>query len=132
MLEAQEYIAAAAKPGVWLRNKERPEASLHHMAVAFFESRGYAKYFPHSIGHFLGLDVHDVGDYSVPLQEGDIITIEPGLYLPEEQLGVLSKITTGLLKTVLNVSAMHCLKRRLKLKSLCKLLRSKRNDRVIA
>ena len=40
------------------------------------------------IGHFLGLDVHDVGDYSVPLQEGDVITIEPGIYIAEEGIGV--------------------------------------------
>ena len=42
----------------------------------------------HSIGHFLGLDVHDVGDASEPFKAGDIITIEPGLYIPEERFGV--------------------------------------------
>ena len=42
----------------------------------------------HGIGHFLGLDVHDIGDISEPLAEGDIITIEPGLYLPDEKIGV--------------------------------------------
>jgi len=58
-----------------------------HLAGELKE-KGYDRYFPHSIGHFLGLDVHDVGDYQEPLKEGDVITIEPGIYIPEEQLGV--------------------------------------------
>ncbi len=45
------------------------------------------QYFNHGIGHFLGLDVHDVGDRARALQEGDIITIEPGLYIPEQKMG---------------------------------------------
>jgi Xaa-Pro aminopeptidase len=88
VLETQTYIASLAKPGVWLKNKDKIEQSLHHLAVKFLAKRGYDKYFPHGIGHFLGLDVHDVGDYSVPLQEGDVITIEPGIYIPEEGIGI--------------------------------------------
>ncbi len=38
-------------------------------------------YFPHSIGHFLGLDTHDVGDTDMPLTPGMIMTIEPGIYI---------------------------------------------------
>lgn len=88
VLQAQELVAEQAKPGVWLSNKDEQEASLHHIAVNFFKQHGYDKYFIHGIGHFLGLDVHDVGDGTKPLQEGDIITIEPGLYIPEKQLGI--------------------------------------------
>lgn len=88
VLETQEYIASLAKPGVWLKNKDKVDQSLHHLAVKFLAKHGYDKYFPHGIGHFLGLDVHDVGDYSVPLQEGDVITIEPGIYIAEEGIGV--------------------------------------------
>lgn len=88
VLECQELVAEQAKPGMWLSNKDEQEASLHHIAVNFFKQHGYEKYFIHGIGHFIGLDVHDVGDGTKPLQEGDIITIEPGLYIPEKQLGI--------------------------------------------
>ncbi|MDP3788252.1 MAG: M24 family metallopeptidase [Candidatus Chromulinivorax sp.] len=88
VLECQELVAEHAKPGVWLSNKDEQEASLHHIAVNFFKKHGYDQYFTHGIGHFLGLDVHDVGDRTRPLQEGDVITIEPGLYIPEKKLGI--------------------------------------------
>ncbi|HZZ15747.1 MAG TPA: M24 family metallopeptidase, partial [Candidatus Sulfotelmatobacter sp.] len=39
-------------------------------------------------GHYIGLNVHDPGDYSVPLGPGMAFTIEPGIYIPEENLGV--------------------------------------------
>lgn len=88
VLECQEYIAGLAKPGMWLNNKEKPDQSLHHLAQKFFEQKGYGKYFIHGIGHFLGMDVHDVGDSQQPLQDGDVFTIEPGLYIPDEQIGI--------------------------------------------
>jgi Xaa-Pro aminopeptidase len=88
VLSAQEYIASLAKPGMWLSNKEHPDKSLNHLTREFFKERGYDKYFLHSLGHFLGLDVHDVGNFIEPLRPGDVITIEPGLYIDEENLGV--------------------------------------------
>jgi Xaa-Pro aminopeptidase len=88
VLETQEYVAGLAKPGMWLKNPKNPDKSLHHLAHAFLAKRGYADYFPHGIGHFLGLNVHDVGDYAVPLHEGDVITIEPGIYVPQEGIGI--------------------------------------------
>ncbi len=88
VLATQEYIAELAKPGYWLNNKEQPEKSLHHLAKKFLEERGYGQYFTHGIGHYLGLDVHDVGDYKRPLRDGDVFTIEPGIYIPEENIGV--------------------------------------------
>ena len=46
------------------------------------------KYYPHSTSHFLGLDTHDIGDYEKEFQENQIITVEPGIYINEEKIGV--------------------------------------------
>ena len=46
------------------------------------------RYFIHGLSHWLGMDVHDVGPFNVPLRAGMVFTIEPGIYLPEERLGV--------------------------------------------
>lgn len=48
----------------------------------------YKKYFMHGTSHFLGLDVHDVGDFYRPLEEGMVFTCEPGIYIREENLGI--------------------------------------------
>ena len=48
----------------------------------------YKKYFMHGTAHFLGLDVHDVGDKEEPFKPGMILTCEPGLYIREEQIGI--------------------------------------------
>ncbi|MGZ6251188.1 MAG: aminopeptidase P N-terminal domain-containing protein [Candidatus Chromulinivorax sp.] len=88
VLECQELVAEQAKPGMYLMNKQEQDASLHHIALNFFKKHGKDQYFMHGIGHYLGLDVHDVGDVSQPLTQGDVITIEPGLYIPEKNLGI--------------------------------------------
>lgn len=48
----------------------------------------YRKYFMHGTSHFLGLDVHDVGNKYAPMQAGMVFTCEPGIYIPEEGLGI--------------------------------------------
>jgi Xaa-Pro aminopeptidase len=48
----------------------------------------YKKYFPHGTGHFLGIDVHDIGARYGKLDEGMVITCEPGIYIAEEGLGI--------------------------------------------
>ncbi|HEV2917222.1 MAG TPA: Xaa-Pro aminopeptidase [Candidatus Babeliales bacterium] len=88
VLDVQEYIASQAKPGYWLKNPEYPDTSLHHMAVEFFKQKGVNQYFMHGIGHYLGLDVHDVGSYQEPLAPGDLFTIEPGLYIRDKAIGI--------------------------------------------
>jgi Xaa-Pro aminopeptidase len=46
------------------------------------------RYFTHGLSHWLGMDVHDVGSYSTLLAPGMVLTVEPGLYIPEERLGI--------------------------------------------
>jgi Xaa-Pro aminopeptidase len=48
----------------------------------------YKKYFMHGTSHFLGLDVHDIGDFKHPIDAGMVFTCEPGIYIPEEGLGI--------------------------------------------
>ncbi len=48
----------------------------------------HKKYFMHGTSHFLGLDVHDVGLWTEPIAEGNVFTVEPGIYIPEEKLGI--------------------------------------------
>jgi len=53
------------------------------------------KYFMHNIGHFMGIDTHDVGDRDVVFEEGMVASCEPGIYIPEEGIGV--RIETDML-----------------------------------
>ena len=48
----------------------------------------YKKYFMQGTSHFIGLDVHDVGHWHEPIAAGHVFTVEPGIYIPEEGLGI--------------------------------------------
>jgi Xaa-Pro aminopeptidase len=92
VLGAQKAAIAAIKPGMRLR-ADGP--SLHQIAYDYINTHGHdshgqplGKYFVHGLGHYVGLDVHDPGDPTAPLKAGTIITIEPGVYIPEENIGI--------------------------------------------
>lgn len=61
---------------------------VHMTAKQILDDAGYGEYFLHGTGHFLGLDVHDVGDYDKPLEAGVVITVEPGIYIADEGIGI--------------------------------------------
>ena len=88
VLKAQRTVIAAVKPGMTLSGSG--PNSLAQIARDVFEGekRGLSRLFTHGVGHHIGLAVHDSGDMFEPLRAGMVITVEPGLYLPDEGFGV--------------------------------------------
>jgi len=86
----QQEIIGLMKPGVSFRELELSTAKLisAELTKLGLDGNNVRKYYPHSVTHFMGLDVHDVGDYNQPLKPGMVITCEPGIYIPEEGIGV--------------------------------------------
>jgi Xaa-Pro aminopeptidase len=90
VLEAQTAAAKSFKPGQSTTYDLQEEAKRVMKASSLRDSKGRTLdlSFIHGLSHFLGMYVHDVGDYSRPLPPGAVFTIEPGIYLPDEKLGV--------------------------------------------
>ncbi len=90
VLDAQRAAEKAFKPGVSTINDLNRVASEVMRKSPLRDKQGNTldRYFIHGLGHWLGMDVHDVGNYSKPAPVGSVFTIEPGIYIPEEQLGV--------------------------------------------
>jgi Xaa-Pro aminopeptidase len=94
VLGAQKAAIAAFQSGKSHLSRNRPD-SLYDVAYEYINTHGkdshgepLGKYFFHGLSHYVGLNVHDDGDYSVALGPGMVFTIEPGIYIPEEKLGV--------------------------------------------
>ncbi len=89
------------RPGVSLHDYHREVGELmtrellelklidaHDVAKQNADWPAYKKYFMHGTSHFLGLDVHDVGLWHEPIKAGQVFTVEPGIYIREESLGI--------------------------------------------
>jgi Xaa-Pro aminopeptidase len=94
VLEVQEFAFSLLKPGVLMKENEQ---KIEHFMGEKLRELGLIKsishdevraFYPHATSHFLGLNVHDIGDYTRPLEPGMVLTVEPGIYIAEERIGV--------------------------------------------
>ena len=95
VLGAQEAAIHAFEAGKSKLVSGNDPNSLYKVAIDYMNSHGkdmhgqpLGRYFIHGLGHHVGLNVHDASDASVPLDRNMVFTIEPGIYIPEEKLGV--------------------------------------------
>lgn len=94
VLEVQNYALSILKPGIMVRDYERDieqfmgEKLRELGLIKTISHEEVRKYYPHATSHFLGLNVHDVGEYDRPLEAGVVMTVEPGIYIQEESIGI--------------------------------------------
>jgi Xaa-Pro aminopeptidase len=105
-LEVHDYAISLLKPGVLIKDYEQKVENfmgekLRELGlIKIIDKENVRQYYPHATGHFLGLNVHDTGDYNLPLEPGVVLTVEPGIYIPEENIGV--RIEDDILITTTN------------------------------
>ncbi len=100
-LHLHDYAKSILKPGISILNytdKVGEEASKQFLKIGLLsksdiknedaENRAYRKYLYHGISHHLGIDVHDLGTRTAPITAGMVFTVEPGIYIKEEKMGV--------------------------------------------
>jgi Xaa-Pro aminopeptidase len=100
-LHLHDYAKSILKPGISILNytdKVGEEATKQFLKIGLIskadiknedaENRAYRKYLYHGISHHLGIDVHDLGTRTAPIQAGMVFTVEPGIYIKEEGMGV--------------------------------------------
>jgi Xaa-Pro aminopeptidase len=101
VLHVQKEAIKLLRPGVYLNDYHKQVGDLMTDALLRLgllqkqdvqnqnpEWPAYKKYFMHGTSHFLGIDVHDVGLWNKPIEVGQVFTVEPGIYLPDERLGI--------------------------------------------
>jgi Xaa-Pro aminopeptidase len=100
-LHLHQYAASILKPGISIidyTEKVGDEATIVFQKIGLLrksdiknenpENRAYRKYLYHGISHHLGIDVHDLGTRTEQIKAGMVFTIEPGIYIEEEQMGI--------------------------------------------
>lgn len=100
-LHLHNYAKSILKPGITIvdyTEKVGEEATQQFLKIGLLkksdvknetpENRAYRKYLYHGISHHLGIDVHDLGTKTQPVKAGMVFTIEPGIYIEEEQMGI--------------------------------------------
>lgn len=92
VLDVNKAIIDMVMPGVTMTKLNKETVKLITAALKKLglieKDEEYRKYYMHSVGHHLGMDTHDVGPREEPLEPGHVITVEPGIYIPEEAIGV--------------------------------------------
>jgi len=100
-LHLHDYAKSILKPGISIvdyTDKVGEEATQQFLKIGLIrksdvknedpENRAYRKYLYHGISHHLGVDVHDLGTRTEPIKAGMVFTVEPGIYIEEEQMGI--------------------------------------------
>lgn len=107
--EVQDYAYQQLKPGLTIREsetlveKKMGEVLKRLKLIKTTERNEIRRFYPHSTSHFLGLDVHDIGNYDAPLLENMVLTVEPGIYIADEGIGVRIEDDVRITKTGIEV-----------------------------